>query len=266
MNKLDQDYHNLLDNIYWNGVKENNRTGIPAYTIPSAMIQHDMSTGFPMLTIKRVPFKTMAIELEGFIKGINSKKWFQDRGCKIWNEWRDFHDPSAYEYDHNGDIYFIGNRIDQLKNIINTLKTDPGNRRMICSAWNPLALDHMALPPCHLLWQISVIGNKLNLNWYQRSVDAPLGICLNIPSYGLLLHLLAKESGFEEGILTGFLSNVHIYENQLDGVEEILKRKTEFELPTIQTPSFTNIFDWKSTDTILEDYRSLGKVSMPVAV
>ena len=98
MNKLDQDYHNLLDNIYWNGVKENNRTGIPAYTIPSAMIQHDMSTGFPMLTIKRVPFKTMAIELEGFIKGINSKKWFQDRGCKIWNDWCN---PQKVAYGHD---------------------------------------------------------------------------------------------------------------------------------------------------------------------
>ena len=298
MNKLDQDYQNLLDNIYWNGVKENNRTGIAAYTIPSAMIQHDMSTGFPMLTIKKVPFKTMAVELEGFIKGISSKKWFQDRGCRIWDswcnpqkvpyghdeetkkkmleeddlgllygkQWRDFHDPSAYEYDYMGDIFFTGNRIDQLKNIINTLKTDPGNRRMICSAWNPLALDQMALPPCHLLWQISVIGNKLNLNWYQRSVDAPLGLGWNIPSYGLLLHLLAKESGYEEGMLTGFLSNVHIYENQLDGVEEILKRKTEFELPNIQTPSFTNIFDWQYTDSILENYHSLAKVTMPVAV
>ena len=97
-------------------------------------------------------------------------------------------------------------------------------------------------------------------------MDAPLGLGWNIPSYGLLLHLLAKESGYEEGMLTGFLSNVHIYENQLDGVEEILKRKTEFELPNIQTPSFTNIFDWQYTDSILENYHSLAKVTMPVAV
>ena len=295
MNKLDQDYRNLLDNIYWNGVKENNRTGIAAYTIPSAMIQHDMSTGFPMLTIKKVPFKTMAVELEGFIKGINSKKWFTDRKCTIWQEWcnpkkvpystdpliqkqmfeeddlgmiygvnwRNFGVP---HYDHDSNSTTVTDGIDQLKNIVYTLKTNPQDRRMLCLSWNPHGNPYSALPACHVMWMISVIGNKLNLSWSQRSCDLALGIPLNISSYGLLLHLLAKESGYEEGMLTGFLSNVHIYENQLDGVEEILKRKTEFELPKIQTPSFTNIFDWQYSDSILENYQSLGKVSMPVAV
>ncbi len=290
MNFLDQKYRLLLEKIATNGEWEQNRTGIRAKTFPSEMIKHDMSEGFPLLTIKKVPFKSMAVELEGFIKGITNKKWFQERGCKIWDEWcnplkvpysthpidqkrmkeeddlgliygsqwRSFHDPLS-----NGDVIHVQ---DQLYSIEKTLKTDPQNRRMICSAWNPLALDQMALPPCHVMWQVSVVNNKLNLCWFQRSVDVPLGLPFNIASYGLLLHLLARIYGFKEGILTGFLSNVHFYENQMDGVDEILERESPYSLPRVITEEMPSIFDWSHDKTILVDYKSLEKVSMPVAV
>lgn len=293
MNNLDKQYLNLLRDILNDGEWEENRTGIRAKTIPSAMIRHDMAEGFPMLTIKKVPFKTMAVELEGFINGITSKKWYQERGCKIWNEWcnpqkvaystdpeiqklmaaeddlgliygaqwRDFHDPMS-----KGCLDGYWFQVDQFQKILNTLKDNPQDRRMICSAWNPLAFDKMALPPCHVLWQVSVINGKLNLTWFQRSCDLALGIPFNIASYGLLLHLLAKESGYEEGILTGFLNNVHYYENQLDGVREILYRETDFDLPRIETESFTSIFDWTHKDSKLINYQSLSTVKMPVAV
>jgi thymidylate synthase len=289
MNKLDTQYKNILQNIIDNGEWEDNRTGIRAKTIPSAMIQHTMSDGFPLLTIKRVPFRVMAVELEGFIKGITSKKWFQDRNCHIWDEWcnpqkvpyghdeetkrrmleeddlgliygvswRDFHDPLAIQ----------GVGIDQLKNIINTLQKNPQDRRMICSAWNPLALEYMALPPCHSLFQVSVINNKLNLAWFQRSCDILLGIPFNIASYGLLLHLFAKFYGFEEGTLTGFLNNVHIYENQRDGLNEIMTRSPDFDLPTVTTDiRYENMLTWEYSDTTLQNYKCLSTVRMPVAV
>ena len=252
------------------------------------MITHDMSSGFPLLTIKRTPFKTMAVELEGFIKGITSKKWFQERGCKIWNEWcnplkvsysnhpedqkrmkeeddlgliygaqwRDFHDPHC-----SGSIH-----VDQLFQIVQKLKTNPQDRRMICSAWNPASLDRMALPPCHALFQVSVINNKLNLCWFQRSVDAPLGLGVNIASYGLLLHLLARIYGFKEGALTGFLSNVHFYENQMDGVDAILERHSTYSLPQVETEKLDSIFDWSHYKTKLINYNCFDKISMPVAV
>jgi thymidylate synthase len=259
------------------------------------MIQHTMSDGFPLLTIKRVPFRVMAVELEGFIKGITSKKWFQDRNCHIWDEWcnpqkvpyghdeetkqkmleeddlgliygvswRDFHDPAVSR------IYGDGSygSVDQLKNIINTLQKNPQDRRMICSAWNPLALEHMALPPCHMIFQVSVINNKLNLTWFQRSVDTLLGLPFNIASYGLLLHLFAKFYGFEEGTLTGFLNNVHIYKNQLDGLNEIMTRSPDFDLPTISTDiRYENMLTWEYRDTKLHNYNCLSTVKMPVAV
>lgn len=296
MNSLDTQYKALLQNIYDNGIDSDNRTGISSKTLASATITHDMSEGFPFLTIKKVPFKTMAVELEGFVKGITSKKWFQERGCHIWDEWcnpqkvpygnddetkkkmleeddlgfiygsqwRDFHDPADSV---GGDYIFKrGEGMDQLKNIVDTLQKNPQDRRMICNAWNPHALHHMALPPCHVMFQVSILGNKLNLSWFQRSVDVPLGLPFNIASYGLLLHLLAKIYGFEEGILTGFLNNVHFYENQMEGVQEILGRTTNYTLPNIETKQCGSLFDWEHSLSSLKDYNSLPTIKMPIAV
>lgn len=299
MNNLDSQYKNILSEIDTSGEWEDNRTGIRAKTIPSTMIRHNMSKGFPLLTIKRVPFRVMAVELEGFIKGITSKKWFQDRDCHIWDQWcnpqkvpygnddetkqkmleeddlgliygsqwRDFHVPNAVEnYGSEGGFY-RSRGTDQLKNIINTLQKNPQDRRMICSAWNPLALTSQALPPCHVLFQVSVINNKLNLTWFQRSCDILLGIPFNIASYGLLLHLFAKFYGFEEGTLTGFLNNVHIYENQLDGLNEIMTREPNFDLPTVSTDvRYGNMLTWEHGDTTLHNYEYLPTVKMPVAI
>lgn len=294
MNDLDYQYKYLLKTIKKEGEWERNRTEFQAKTLPSWMIVHDMKTGFPLLTIKKMPFKSIKVELEGFIKGITSKKWYWERGCSIWQEWcnpkkvpyghseetkaamaaeddlgliygsswRNFHDPEAYDdYDRG----FVGSNVDQLKNIVDKLKSNPQDRRMICSAWNPLALDQMALPPCHYAFQVSVINNKINLAWVQRSVDVPLGLPFNIASYGLLLHLLAKEGGFEEGRLTGFLTNVHYYGNQQDGVEEIINRDPVLKLPTIETED-GSFWDWNHAKTRLVGYESLSKIDIPIAV
>lgn len=292
MNGLDTQYKSILSEIDTVGEWEYNRTGIRAKTIPSAMIRHNMSEGFPLLTIKRVPFRVMAVELEGFIKGINSKKWFQDRDCHIWDQWcnpqkvpyrnDDETKQKMLEEDSLGPIYGVqwrnfngenhferdyGRGYDQLDALIRTLKRNPQDRRMICSAWNPLEMDSMALPPCHVLFQVSVINNKLNLTWFQRSCDILLGIPFNIASYGLLLHLFAEFYGFEEGTLTGFLNNVHIYENQLDGFNEIMSREPNFDLPTVSTDTrYGNLLTWEYSDTTLNDYKCLPTVKMPVAI
>jgi thymidylate synthase len=301
MSRLDKYYQQILQTIYRDGEWEINRTGIRAKTIPSATINVDMEIdGFPLLTIKKTSFKNIAVEIEGFIKGVTSKKWFQERGCRIWDEWanpqkapygtdeqskkkmleeddlgliygaqwRNFHDPEYMSWDDskNGIPSYPANSVDQLLEITKKLRTNPQDRRMICSSWNPLALDQQALPPCHVLFQTSVINNKLNLCWFQRSTDAPLGLPYNIASYGLLLHLLAKIYGFREGQLTGFLSNVHFYENQQKGVEEILNRESPYYGPTVKTLGVDSIFDWDYSMSKLENYQSLPKVRMPVAV
>ncbi len=160
---------------------------------------------------------------------------------------------------------YSGEGIDQLEQIVDKLKSNPLDRRMICTAWNPKDVDRMALPPCHYSFQVLSDGNRVDLIWQQRSVDTPLGLPYNIASYGALLHLLAKESSMEEGRLVGQLGDVHIYENQLDGVKEQLEREP-LKLPRIVTDNFTSISDWKYTDSKIKDYEPHPKIRFPIAV
>ncbi len=273
-------YLDIVQKVLEDGSYKSNRTGTSAYSVSGEMFEHDMSSGFPLLTTKHMPFGMIASELEFFIKGLTDKKWLQERNNAIWDEWawqkkvpysndsetkekmfmeRDLGPIYGFQWRHYGSEYdgfekdYSGEGIDQLEKLIGTLKNDPNNRRMIVSSWNPSQLDEMALPPCHYSFQVTVTDNKLNLMWIQRSVDTGLGLPFNIASYGLLLHLLAKESGYEEGKLIGQLGDVHIYENQTDGLKNQLKR-TPFELPSIKTENFKSIFDWEFTDSTIINY------------
>ncbi len=278
MSFLDKTFQENLELILTKGYKKEDRTGTGTISFPGVMIRHDMSDGYPLLTLRKVPFKSAAIELEGFIKGITSKQWYKERGCNYWNQWcnpqevaygtDDDTKKKMEECDDLGKIYgyqwrnFKG--VDQLKNIVNTLKKDTNNRRMVCSAWAPDQLNEMALPPCHFAWQVNVTDGKLNLFYYMRSVDFVLGNDLN--TYGLLLHLLAKESNLKEGMLVGFFADAHIYNNHLDGIKELLNRNVTGNLPTIKTDNFKSIYDWQYNDTILLDYEPLPSVKFNVAV
>jgi thymidylate synthase len=155
--------------------------------------------------------------------------------------------------------------IDQLSDIIHTLKTNPNDRRMVCSAWNPKELKNMALPPCHLMFIITVTDGKLNLAWIQRSADIFLGVPFNLASYAVLLHLLAKETGFECGELTGTLIDAHVYENHIDAINEQLTR-TPSNLPIVSTPEFNSVLDWCHGDTILTNYEPQSSIPAIVAV
>lgn len=289
-----RNYLNIVEKILKEGKLENTRTGIRAYTIAGAIFEHDMSKGFPLLTTKKTPFKLVATELEFFINGITDKKWLQDHNNHIWDEWAK---PQLAPYGHDeeskkkmleerdlGPIYgfqwrhfnapyknyesdYTGQGIDQIKKLIETLKTNPRDRRMIVSAWNPQQFSEMALPPCHYSFQVTVIDNKLNLLWNQRSVDTMLGLPFNIASYALLLHLLAKESGLEVGKLVGFLADVHIYENHIEGAKEQLTRDPEkFPLAQIETENWQSIFDWHAENTKLLNYQSYDKIPFEIAI
>ena len=278
MSFLDKTFQENLELILTKGYKKEDRTGTGTISFPGVMIRHDMSDGYPLLTLRKVPFKSAAIELEGFIKGITSKQWYKERGCNYWNQWcnpqqvaygtDDDTKKKMEECDDLGKIYgyqwrnFKG--VDQLKNIVNTLKKDTNNRRMVCSAWAPDQLNEMALPPCHFAWQVNVTDGKLNLFYYMRSVDFVLGNDLN--TYGLLLHLLAKESNLKEGMLVGFFADAHIYLNHIDGIKELLNRNATGKLPNIKTDNFKSIYDWQYNDTILLDYEPLPSVKFEVAV
>ena len=282
-----RDYLSIVRNILVTGDYKENRTGVPTYSIAGAMFEHDMSEGFPLLTTKSVPLSLVASELEFFIKGITDKQWLQDRDNHIWDSWcwekkvpyghdletknamaeeRDLGPIYGFQWRHFDAEYdgfdkeYAGQGVDQLENLIDTLKTNPNDRRMIVSAWNPNQVDEMALPPCHYGFQVTVTDDKLNLMWNQRSVDTALGLPFNIASYGLLLHLLAKETGFEEGHLVGFLGDTHIYENHVENLKKQLSRVPK-ALPSIETDNFTSIFDWEYTDSKVIDYENHGRIN-----
>jgi thymidylate synthase len=285
-------YLDIVRNILKNGVLKKDRTGIGTYAIAGVMFEHDMKKGFPLLTTKVIPFRLVSSELEFFIKGVTDKDWLRDRDNHIWDEWCS---PEKVAYGHDeetrkkmmeerelGPIYgyqwrnfgakYIshdappqGRGIDQLKKVIKMLKTNPNDRRMIVSAWNPVDFSRMALPPCHYCFQVTVIEGRLNLMWNQRSVDVALGLPFNIASYGLLLHLLAKETGFMEGRLVGFLGDTHIYVNHVDGLKEQLNR-SPMKLPKVKTEPFTSIFDWKHTDSVVENYEHHPRIKFDIAV
>ncbi len=285
-------YLDIVKKVLEESEQKENRTGVMSLAIAGAMFEHDMAKGFPLLTTKKMFFKSVKVELEGFIKGITDKKWYRDRSCTIWDEWcsptkvpyghdegskrkmreeRDLGPIYGFQWRHFGAEYhgydadYTGQGVDQLANLVSKLKKDRNDRRMIVSAWNPADLGMMALPPCHYAFDTIIIGDKLNLAWNQRSVDVPLGLPFNIASYATLLHLLAKESGLREAKLVGFLGDVHIYENQMEGIKEQLTREP-LKLARIETPDFSSIFDWDHTQTKLLDYQSHGKIEFPIAV
>ena len=285
-------YLDIVQKILDHGFLKQNRTGIDALTITGAMFEHEMSQGFPLLTTKKVPFRLVASELEFFIRGITDKQWLKEHKNPIWDEWCS---PDAVPYANDektkarmmneremGPIYGWqwrnfgahytayntlpeGQSCDQLRQIVQTLKTDPESRRMIVSAWNPLDISRMALPPCHYAFQVTVTNGELNLLWNQRSVDVALGLPFNIASYGCLLHLLAKETGLAEGKLIGFLGDVHIYSNHIDAIRRQMTRDCKI-LPSIKTDKFTTIFDWHYNDTVIEEYDPHPVIKFDIAV
>lgn len=289
-----QTYLNIVKHVLENGIVKEDRTGTGTIAVAGAMFEHDMEKGFPLLTTKKMPFAIVATELEFFIKGITDKEWLKERKCHIWDEWCNpkkvayAHDPetkqkmaderdlgSVYGFQwrhfnapyYNYDTDYTGQGVDQLKNLVDLLKKEPTSRRMIVNAWNPSMMDQMALPPCHYCFQVTVLDGKLNLLWNQRSVDVMLGLPFNIASYALLLHLLAKEAGLKEGKLIGFLGDVHIYKNHVEGAREQLTRDPNlYPLCRIETEPFTSIFDWKAEDTKKIGYESHPKISFEIAV
>jgi len=307
-------YLDIVQHVLDNGQWKENRTGIPALTCFNFLLSHDLSNGFPLLTTRKIPLKSVAIELEGFIKGVCSKKWYLDRGCKYWKYWcnplkitskidkylslnnttEDINSirkqlqieeddlgtfyPHSFRrfnetYDENDNGCLDG--IDQLENIVDCLKTNPDDRRMLCINYNPVQLNSAALPACHILWMVGCLNSKLNLTWVQRSCDLMLGIPSNLASYSLLLLLLCKETGLLPGVISGQLFDTHIYKNHLHQAKEQLQRNT-YPLPTVEIPDTIilddgtekpyNIFDWTHKNYTLNDYTYWPKIKMDVAV
>ncbi|MBU4501552.1 MAG: thymidylate synthase [Nanoarchaeota archaeon] len=285
-------YLDIVRKILDKGIEKKDRTGVGTISISGTLFEHDMSDGFPLLTTKSVPLRLVASELEFFLRGISDKRWLQERDNHIWDEWCS---PSIVPYSHDeetkkkmleerdlGPIYgwqwrhfgadykdyktdYTGKGVDQVKRAVDLLKNNPDSRQMIVLAWNPMDVDKVIPPFCHYGFQVTVSGGKLNLMWNQRSVDVALGLPFNIASYGLLLHLLAKETGLKEGRLVGFLGDTHIYTNHVEGLKEQIKRVPK-SLPKIKTNNFTSIFEWKYIDSEAENYDHHPRIKFDIAV
>jgi thymidylate synthase len=265
MNKLDNDYQKLLRQVLTRGVDKTDRTGTGTKSIFGATIRHDMSEGFPILTTKKVAFKTMVTELKWFLKGDTNIKYLVDNGCNIWNgdaykkycklqvphdhfetqkefiELIKTNDEFAKKWGELGPIYGKQwrdiNGIDQLENLITGLISNPDGRRHIVDSWNPEQLNLMTLPPCHYSFQCYVADGKLSLMWNQRSADLFLGVPFNISSYGLLLYLLCKETRLEPGELIGSFGDIHLYKNHIEQAQEQIDRYS-FDLPELKVSCY----------------------------
>lgn len=236
-------YLNLLEHCLRTGVRQKNRTGVDTIMIPGGMMQFDLSEGFPVLTTKRVAFKSVLGETLGFLRGYTSAEQFRKLGCNYWdvnanvnktwlgNPYRKGTDDLGFIYgwqwrhwggsSREGDVGF-----DQLARLLKMIKDDPTSRRMIITAWNPVELHLMALPPCHLLFQVLIAqeARKMHMTMYMRSADMFLGVPMNITSYALLLSMICMVTGYDPGKLTIFLADLHIYENHVGQVLEQLSR------------------------------------------
>lgn len=282
-------YLECLDYILKNGVKTHNRTGIDTIAVSGLSMRFNMADGFPIITCRKAGYKYVAAELEMFIKGVASKKFLHERKCHIWDSWcspqkipygnDEETKKKMFEEDDLGRIYGVQWRdfggdpekgikgYDQLKVLIDTIKKDPTSRRLLVSAWNPIDLDKQALPPCHIGFQILCYPEQklMDLIWVQRSADFPVGIPADISSYAMLLMLIAKETDYTPRTLIGNFGSCHIYENQIEGTKELLKRKT-YKLPQLKINNWKSIWDWKYSDMELIGYESEAPIKFEVAV
>lgn len=270
-------YLDALKYIIDKGIDKPTRTGIDTRGVFGMQFRYNMADGFPAMTTKKLAFNSMKAELLWFISGSSDVKELQKLGCHIWdaNAEADYWKPKARFEGDLGRVYGVqwrdwqapnGRKIDQLGEVIERIKKDPYDRRLIVNAWNPGELDQMALPPCHSFFQFFVADGKLSLQMYQRSCDMFLGVPFNIASESLMLHMVAQVTGLEPGEFVHTLGDAHIYHNHFDQVKEQLSREP-FPLPKLKlNPGIKNIDDFKMDDIELVDYQSHPGIKASMAV
>ena len=260
-------YLDLARLVLDNGIQKGDRTGTGTISHFGHQMRFDLSEGFPLVTTKKLHLKSIIHELLWFLKGDTNIKYLKENGVRIWDEWADENGNLGKIYGHQwrsweGD----GFTIDQIQEVVDTLKNNPDSRRIIVSAWNVAQLDQMALPPCHCFMQFYVANGKLSLQLYQRSADLFLGVPFNIASYSLLLLMMAQVTGLEAGEFIHTFGDVHIYNNHIDQIKEQLTREP-YKLPTmVLNKEVTNIFDFKYEDFTLVGYEAHPHIKGQVAV
>ena len=261
-------YLDLLQRVLDEGVKKEDRTGTGTISIFGHQSRFNLADGFPVLTTKKLHLKSIIHELLWFLNGDTNVKYLNDHGVRIWNEWADKDGDLGHIYGYQWRSWpdYRGGHIDQISEIVKTIKTNPDSRRIIVSSWNVADLPNMNLPPCHAFFQFYVADGKLSLQLYQRSADVFLGVPFNIASYALLLKMMAQVTGLQEGDFVHTFGDAHIYLNHLEQVELQLSRDPR-PLPQMKiNPDVKDIFSFKFEDFELTDYNPHPHIKGAVSV
>ena len=265
---LHHQYEDFLRHVYFHGVEKSDRTGTGTRSVFGYQMRFNLQEGFPLVTTKKLHLRSIIHELLWFLKGDSNIKYLKDNGVSIWDEWAD-------ENGDLGPVYGVqwrnwkgadGQTIDQIRELVHTIKNNPDSRRMIVSAWNVAELPHMALPPCHMMFQAYVADGKLSVQLYQRSCDIFLGVPFNIASYSLLTHMLAQQCDLEVGDFVWTGGDCHIYSNHMEQVQLQLSRQPRAypQLKIKRRPD--SIFDYKFEDFEVIGYDPHPHIKAQVAV
>jgi thymidylate synthase len=261
-------YLDLMQHVLDNGTQKHDRTGTGTISVFGYQMRFNLQDGFPLVTTKKLHLKSIIHELIWFLTGDTNIKYLKDNGVRIWDEWADADGNlgPVYGYQWRSWPTPDGGHIDQIANIINTIKKNPDSRRIMVSAWNVADIEGMALPPCHSLFQFYVADGKLSCQLYQRSADIFLGVPFNIASYALLTMMVAQVCGLQPGDFIHTFGDAHIYNNHLDQVKLQLSREPR-PLPTMKiNPDVKDIFAFKFEDFELENYDPWPHIKGAVAV
>jgi thymidylate synthase len=261
-------YLGLLEHVMQNGYQKSDRTGTGTISVFGYQMRFDLQDGFPLLTTKKLHLRSILHELLWFLKGSTNVKYLRENGVTIWDEWAkpDGELGPVYGYQWRSWPKPDGTHIDQITRVVESIKNNPDSRRHIVSAWNVGELDKMALPPCHLLFQFYVAGDKLSCQMYQRSCDIFLGVPFNIASYALLTMMMAQVTGLKPGEFVHTLGDAHIYLNHLEQVKLQLTR-TPYPLPKmVINPDIHNILDFTYPDFSLQDYQSHPHIKGQISI
>jgi thymidylate synthase len=265
-----REYLALLEKVLNEGATKSDRTGTGTLSLFGTQLRFDLSQGFPMVTTKKVHFKSVAHELLWFISGDTNIRYLKENGVRIWDEWADEEGNLGPVYGSQWRSWPTPGRdresVDQLKSVIEDIRNTPDSRRLIVSAWNVAEVPNMKLPPCHMMFQFNVTEGRLSCSMYQRSCDLFLGLPFNIASYALLTQMIAQTTDLLPGELVISIGDAHIYSNHLDQVRTQLTREPR-PLPSLRLdPSVKSVFDFRYEHFHLEDYDPHPKIAAPIAV
>lgn len=263
-----QQYLDLMRHVRDNGTAKGDRTGTGTYSIFGHQMRFDLNAGFPLVTTKKVFMRLIIHELLWFLSGSTNIKYLTENNVHIWDEWADENGELGPVYGSQWRSWPTpdGTTIDQIEQVVTSIKENPDSRRHIVSAWNVAEVNNMALPPCHTLFQFYVADNKLSCQLYQRSADIFLGVPFNIASYALLTMMIAQVTDLELGDFVHTFGDAHLYTNHLEQADEQLKR-SPMPLPTLMlNPEVKDIFSFQMDDFKLENYQSHGVIKAPIAV